>query len=277
MDSMSMQRWQGKVAVVTGASSGIGHAVAEELALAGMEVAGVARRTPTLQAIKTGLGAAGERFHPFPADLRKTNEIPALFHRIRQELGGIHVLVNNAGLGHDAPLLSGESDLWREMLEVNVLALCACTREAITAMQDPGAAQRNEKSQIEPPSKGTEASDSQPGGYVIHISSMSGHRVPPSGGVYAATKHAVMALTEALRLELRAAGSSVRVSAISPGFVETEFAEKLHQSKKKAEEVYSRYPCLQPADMARAVMFLLSQPPHVQYHDLLVRPTQQPR
>lgn len=276
MNSESLQRWQGKVAVVTGASSGIGRAVAEDLALAGMQVAGVARRTSNLQALKNELGAPGERFHAFTADLRKTNEIPALFYRIRQTLGGVHVLVNNAGLGHDAPLLSGETELWREMLEVNVLALCACTREALTAMHDQAAAHKGDQSQTETPGDPCKEPEIG-GGYVIHISSMSGHRVPPSGGVYTATKHAVMALTEALRLELRAARSQVRVSAISPGFVETEFAEKLHQRKEKAAEVYSRYPCLQPGDMAHAVRFLLSQPPHVQYHDLLVRPTQQPR
>ncbi|MBW2256555.1 MAG: SDR family NAD(P)-dependent oxidoreductase, partial [Deltaproteobacteria bacterium] len=96
-------------------------------------------------------------------------------------------------------------------------------------------------------------------GHVIHISSMSGYRVAPGGGVYAATKHAVRALTEALRGELRKLRSGIRVTSISPGFVET----------------YGRYPVLQVDDIARSVAYVLAQPPHVQVHDILLRPTQQ--
>lgn len=248
-----LSEWQNKVAVVTGASSGIGRAVAQALTMSGLRVAGVARRKKALAALAEKLGGRSDAFFSFPADLREIDKIPTLFEDIRNRLGRLDVLINSAGLGYDAPLLSGSSARWREMLEVNVLALCACSREAVAAMHAQG--------------------DS---GYIIHISSLSGHRVPPAGGVYTATKHAVAALTEALRLELRAAGSNVRVSALSPGFVETEFASNFHQSKEKAAAVYDRYPCLQSADIARAVMFLLSQPQHVQYHDLLVRPTKQP-
>jgi NADP-dependent 3-hydroxy acid dehydrogenase YdfG len=111
-----------------------------------------------------------------------------LFGAIREKFGGVDVLVNNAGLGHDAPLTSGATDEWREMLELNVLALCICTREAIADMRRRG-----------------------DDGHVVHVSSLAAHRVPPGSGVYAATKFAVRALTEALRQELRALGSKPSV------------------------------------------------------------------
>lgn len=163
------------------------------------------------------------------------------------------MLVNNAGLGHKEPLMSGDTESWREMLEVNILALCICTREAAQDMQAKGGQ-----------------------GHIVHINSMAGHRVPGAGGVYSATKFAVRSLTEGLRRELRQANSQVRVSAISPGFVETEFAEKYAKSADHAKQTYSQFPVLQPEDIAEAVSYALKQPPHVQVHDILVRPTQQP-
>ena len=163
------------------------------------------------------------------------------------------VLVNNAGLGRLAPLTSGDEELWREMLEVNVLALCICTREAVSDMRR----------------RGDE-------GHVIHVSSMASHRVPGGSGVYSATKFAVRSLTEGLRLELRAAKSKIRVGAISPGFVETEFAEVYHGDAEKAKETYSQYRVLDPQDIASTVLHMLQLPKHVQIHDVLVRPTEQP-
>lgn len=114
-------------------------------------------------------------------------------------------------------------------------------------------------------------------GHVIHISSMSGHRVGwgEGSGMYAATKHAVVALTEKLRRELRGLGSNIRVTAISPGFVETEMAARFHGSEEAARELHSQYQVLQPEDIAAAVLYVLSSPPHVQVHDILMRPTHQ--
>ena len=110
---------------------------------------------------------------------------------------------------------------------------------------------------------------------MVHISSMASHRVPPGSGVYSATKYAVRSLTEGLRAELRADGSPIRVTAISPGFVETEFAAHYHASEEAAERTYGRYKVLQSEDVARAVAYVVSQPPHVQIHDILMRPTDQ--
>ncbi len=246
-----MKRWNRSVALVTGASAGIGRATALELLRAGMRVAVCARRTDRLEALRDEV--PGGELLAIGADLRNTDDIARMFERIRAEWDGVDVLVNNAGLGHDAPLLSGDTEMWREMLDVNVLALCTCTREAVADMRRRG-----------------------DDGYVIHIASMSAHRVPPRSAVYSATKYAVRALTEGLRQELREAGSQIRVTAISPGFVETEFHEHYHDSAEAARKTYSRYKVLDAADIARAVVYALSQPPHVQFHDLLVRPTDQP-
>jgi len=242
-----------KVGLVTGASSGIGLAIAQAMVKEGMTVFGCARREQQLNDIARQLESANGRFIPKICDLRDINAITNMFTEIRQETGGVDVLVNNAGLGKKASLLDGDTEDWRTMLEVNVLALCVCTREAISDMRKRG-----------------------DNGYVIHISSMSGHRVPNGSGMYSASKFAVRSLTEGLRQELRGVQSGIRVSAISPGFVETEFAERYTGSKELAAQTYSRFTVLQAQDIAEQALFLLKSPPHVQIHDILVRPTEQP-
>ncbi len=246
---MSESIWKDRVALVTGASSGIGEATARKLLDLGMNVAVCARRPLPLDAIAADYPG---RTLPGTVDLRDPNQIAMMFRRIRQKWGGVDVLVNNAGLGHDAPLMTGDTEHWREMLQVNVLALCICTREAVSDMRR----------------RGDE-------GHVIHIGSMAGHRVPGGSGVYSATKFAVRSLTEGLRLELRQAQSRIRVTAISPGFVETGFAENYHKDPRKAAATYGRFQCLQSADIADAVAFVLDSPPHMAVHDMLIRPTEQ--
>jgi NADP-dependent 3-hydroxy acid dehydrogenase YdfG len=214
-----------------------------------------ARRADRLESLATQLrespGAADVLVHA--ADLRREEDIAGLFAALRERFGGVDLMVNNAGLGRAAPLMSGETERWREMLELNVLALCICTREAVADMRRRG-----------------------DDGHVVHVSSMSAHRVPAGSGVYSASKFAVRSLTEGLRSELRQAGSKIRVSAISPGFVETEFAEVYHGDPVKAADTYSRFEVLQPEDIAAAIRTIVEAPPHVQIHDLLIRSTQQP-
>lgn len=247
-----MKRWKGRTALVTGASSGIGRAVAIALARAGMRVAICARREHRIRRLADEIAAGPDDVLARKVDLRDELQILELFRVIEQRWGGVDVLVNNAGLGHLSPLCSGKTEHWREMLEINVLALCVCTREALRQMEVRGQE-----------------------GHVIHISSMAAHRVPPGSGVYSATKFAVRSLTEGLRQELRAKGSPIRVTAISPGFVETEFAARFHNSEEKAREIYGQLEVLRPEEIADAVTYVLSQPPHVQVHDILVRPTDQ--
>jgi NADP-dependent 3-hydroxy acid dehydrogenase YdfG len=240
------------VAMVTGASSGIGRAIALKLAQEGYRLALGARRLERLEELATELQALGAEVLIQAVDLRQESDILAFFQAIRQRWGGVDVLINNAGLGHKQSLLDGDTEAWRDMLEVNVLALCICTREATRDMRQRGGK-----------------------GHVVHISSMSGHRVPGGSGVYSATKFAVRSLTEGLRQELRQAGLNIRVSSISPGFVETEFAAQYYQSQEKADALYSQFPVLQPEDIANTVAYILTQPDHVQIHDVLMRPTQQ--
>ncbi len=251
-----MSSWRERTAIVTGASSGIGWAVAHALCMSGMRVALCARRQDRLEQLKRDIAhrdpSAAERILTIATDLTRESDILAAFDRIRLQWDGVDVLINNAGLGHSAPLIGGSTEHWREMLEVNVLALCVCTREAIDDMRRRDVA-----------------------GHIVHVSSMAAHRVPAESGVYSASKYAVRSLTESLRQELRAIDSPIRVTAISPGFVETEFAELYHRSKETARATYGRYPVLQPDDIANAVLYTLSQPAHVQVHDILMRPTAQ--
>ncbi len=239
------------VAVVTGASSGIGLAIARRLAADGYDLAICARREDKLAAAADLLRRQDINVLSQTVDLRDEAQILDFFAAVKAKWGQLNVLVNNAGLGHKESLMTGETAAWREMLEVNVLALCICTREAISLMQPANS------------------------GHILHISSMSGHRVPAITGVYSASKFAVRSLTETLRRELREAQSSIRISSVSPGIVETEFAEKYHQSAKAAEKTYSQFAVLKAVDIANAVAYALSQPEHVEINDILVRPTQQ--
>ena len=253
LERKEMNRWRSRVALVTGATSGIGWAVSSSLARCGMRVAACGRRSDRLKRLRLELESFGGEILTHETDLRDESKIEELFAAIRSRWGGVDVLVNNAGLGRNAPLMSGRTDDWREILELNVLALCICTREAVSDMRE----------------RGDE-------GHVIHISSMAAHRVPPGSGVYSASKFAVRSLTESLRRELRAAGSSIRVSTVSPGLVETEFAGVFHGSRKAADDIYGRYKVLEAGDVAEAVLYLLSRPRHVQVHDILMRPLEQP-
>jgi NADP-dependent 3-hydroxy acid dehydrogenase YdfG len=240
----------GRSAIVTGASSGIGVATARALAAAGASVTLAARRVDRLEALAAELGG---KVAVQPTDMRREKDILRLFAVARERFGGVDILINNAGLGRSAPLGSAPTELWREMLEVNVLGLCIATREAIQDMERRKSA-----------------------GHVVHVSSMAAHRVPgPDSGVYSATKFAVRALTEALRQELRARESPIRVTEVSPGHVLTEFADVFSGRPGAAAEIDRRSKILEPNDVADAIMFVVTRPAHVQVHDVLMRPTGQ--
>jgi NADP-dependent 3-hydroxy acid dehydrogenase YdfG len=247
-----ISRWAGRTALVTGAGSGIGAAVTTRLFTEGMQVVACGRRQERVAAVLAAADPAGERSLALACDVRDEAAVQETFAAARARFGGVDVLVNNAGLGHAAPLAEGRVEEWREMLEVNVLGLCICTREALADMRRRGAR-----------------------GQIIHIGSMAGQRVPPGAGLYAATKHAVRALTESLRMEIHAAGDPIRVGEISPGFVETGFAAHYHKSAAKARETYSQFTVLSAADVAEAVVYMLGCPDHVQVHDILMRPSAQ--
>ena len=234
-----------RVALVTGASSGIGRAIAGRLAESGLRVAAVARREAALQAIAEN---PNHDVLPVGCDLQDTDAIEPMFEHVRAQLGGIDVLVNSAGIGFDASLIEGTAEGWQAMWQVNVFALALLTQLAVQDMLARGI-----------------------DGHILHVGSMSGHRVTPGSGMYAATKHAVRAMTEGLRLELRARGSGIRVGEISPGVVDTRFG------LAEGEEARDRgYPVLTAKDVAETVLHVLNAPPHVQITDVLMRPTGQP-
>jgi NADP+-dependent farnesol dehydrogenase len=246
---MDMDRWRGRTAVVTGASSGIGMSVARSLAGHGMRVAGVGRKRERLDELASLL----DGFTAYEVDLRDERRVLELFREVGERLGGVDVMVNCAGLGYPASVMDGETDRWREMFDVNVMSLLLCTREALRDMRRRGV-----------------------DGHVIFVSSMSAYRVSRRFGVYAATKFAVRALTETLRQELLDEGLGTRVTAVSPGLVRTGFAERFEGSREAGERLLGDIVVLEPEDVAGAVVYALSQPPHVQIHDVLFRSVEQP-
>lgn len=250
-----MEQWKGKVAVVTGVSAGIGLAIVEALVGHGMKVVGCARNKERVDALATKVNkkGPGEMF-PFRCDVTDEAEVQSMFKFIKDTFGALHVCVNNAGLAYDAPITSGKTKEWQQMVNVNIIGLCICTREAVQLMQASG------------------VND----GHIINMNSVSGHRQADKP-LYTCTKHAVTQLCEGTRRELRGMDSDIRTTSISPGFVETEFAYRLYSDDpEKAKRLYSTYPCLQADDIAQAVVYALSAPKHVDINEIIIRPTRQP-
>ncbi len=238
----------GKVAVVTGASSGIGEATARLLAKEGCNVVLAARREDRLTALAAELG---EGALVAPTDVSDPAACAALVARTLERFGSLDILINNAGLGLYGSIAEGDPEDWREMFDVNVLGVLYTTRAAVRQMLRQGA------------------------GDVLFVSSLAGRRVPRADGtVYAATKHAVNAIAEGLRMDVHAKG--IRVLNVEPGLVRTEFPESSHPS---AREYYAEkeYTPLEAEDVARAVVYALVQPPRVSVNEILVRPTEQPK
>uniref|UniRef100_A0A3B5LTA5 Dehydrogenase/reductase SDR family member 11 n=1 Tax=Xiphophorus couchianus TaxID=32473 RepID=A0A3B5LTA5_9TELE len=253
-----MDRWKGRVALVTGASVGIGATIAKELVRLGMTVVGCARSLDKIQALAAECKSAGHSgvLIPMKCDLTNAEDIQSMFAAIKAQHKGVDVCINNAGLAHPDSLLSGKTSAWKNMLDVNIVALSICTREAYQSMKE------------------RKIDD----GHIINLNSMCGHRVLPNADIhfYTGTKYAVTALTEGLRQELRDAKTHIRATCISPGLVETEFAPRLYsQNAEKASSVYSYYKALEALDVANAVVFVLSTPPHVQIGDIQMRSVEQ--
>ncbi|XP_072173134.1 dehydrogenase/reductase SDR family member 11-like [Diadema setosum] len=240
-----MERWVGKVALVTGASVGIGAATATALVRQGMTVVGCARNMDKIKVIQKELEAesATGRLHAIQCDLTKRDQISAMFREIRRQHKLVHVCINNAGLCFDGSLVNGSPADWQTMLDVNIMALCICTQESIKMMKDNGFDD----------------------GHIIHLGSMSGHRV--SGHrFYSGTKFMVRGLTEALRKDLREMNSSIRVTEISPGAVETEFHPRLLREDPATCDFYKKIPTMQAEGIADEVIHVLQRPPSVEVH-----------
>lgn len=227
----------GKVAVITGASSGIGKALSESLLTEGCRVIGLCR---SVHAVPEGVEAIS-------CDLRDSVQIKSAFSQIPD----LDILINNAGLAYLSAVTTGDSALWEEMWKVNVHALGLCSQEALKKFPEKG-------------------------GQIINVSSMSGHRVPPTGGFYAATKFAVRAMTEALRAELKTAGSATRISSISPGFVDTPLLDHYFKGREdQLAETRANIQMLTAKDVAASVLHILNTPAGVEINDILLRSADQ--
>ena len=243
----------GKVALVTGASSGIGEATAIALAEAGAAVAIGARRTDRLDALAARLRKTGASVLELELDVTDEAACADAVRRTREELGGLDVLVNNAGVMLLGTIVGADTEDWRRMLSTNVLGLMYMTHAAIDGMVDQGS------------------------GDIVNISSVAGRTARKGAGVYNASKWAVNAFSESLRQEVT--GRGVRISLVEPGAVTTELTDHITQPDAKAasEQMYTSMRSLEAEDIARAVLYMVTQPPHVAVNEVLVRPTDQER
>ncbi len=233
----------GRSAIVTGASSGIGSAVARELSAAGMRLLLTARRRDRLEQLAAELGES----RVLAADVTDPALPDALLGAAVDAFGGCDVLVNNAGILEIGAVDSIDLDRMCRMVRVNVEAAFRLAYSAVRHFRQAGS------------------------GHLVNVSSVLGTKTRPTAGAYAGTKFAVEALSEALRLEL--AGSGVRVSVVAPGMVMTELHN--HLPTHPAEQLGIRKP-LQPEDVARSVRYVLEQPEHVHVGRLLVLPFENP-
>jgi len=247
------QSIEGKVAAITGASSGIGEATTLALARAGVAVGVGARRADRLEALVQRIEADGGRAAAFEVDVTDEDQARKFINDVAERFGGLDILVNNAGVMLLGPFVGQSADDWRTMVNVNVLGLLYCASAALPLMQDRGA------------------------GDVINISSVAGRRATAFSAVYNATKFGVHAFSEALRQE--ALNIGVRVTIIAPGFVETELLSHnpdfVQDASREMKEQIGKV--LEPADIADAILYAVTQPSHVCLNEVLVRPTGQAR
>ncbi len=243
----------GKVALVTGASSGIGEATALALAEAGASVAIGARRTDRLDALAATLRDGGTKVAQLTLDVTDESACTAAVRQTREELGGLDILVNNAGVMLLGTIVGADTEDWRRMLHTNVLGLMYMTHAAIEGMVEQGS------------------------GDVVNVSSVAGRVARMGSGVYNASKWAVNAFSESLRQEVT--GRGVRIGLVEPGAVATELTDHITQpaAKKAIRDSVGAMTPLQAEDIARAVLYLVSQPQHVAINEILVRPTDQER
>ena len=241
----------GEVAVVTGASSGIGRAVATTLAADGAAVAVAARREERLEDLVDEIETDGGTALAVPTDVTDTDAVHEMIATTRAELGGLDILINNAGVMLLAPVIRAEHDDLQQMLDVNLKGLMAATREALPGLLD------------------------QNSGHIVNISSVAGQTANETSGGYSATKFGVNAFSESLRKEI--ADSDVRVTVVSPGAVETELGDHIpdEQTKERMADLTDDLIPLHPDDIANGIAYALTQPPRVSVNELVIRPTNQ--
>ncbi|XP_049306878.1 farnesol dehydrogenase-like isoform X3 [Bactrocera dorsalis] len=245
---IEMERWQNRVAVVTGASSGIGAAIVKYLANNGMVTVGLARRKERIEALRDEVrDKAKQRIHAINCDIRNEADVIAAFKEIESKYGPVAVLVNNAGvLRYGDMLKEGNSQDIRDVIDTNVFGVVWSTREAFRSMKAQGA-----------------------DGHVFLINSIAGHMIPHvpnvSLNIYPPSKHAVTAMTEIYRQELLNNNTKIKITSISPGAVKTEI---MGENPPKIPDLVF----LASEDIADALIYCLQTPPHVQIHELIIKP-----
>jgi len=242
---------EGKVAAITGASSGIGEATAVALADAGAKVSLAARRKDRLDALVEKIGDSALAIE---TDIGDEEQARAFVQRTKDELGGFDILINNAGVMLVGPLLAQQGDDWRTMVDVNILGLIYCSHAGLALMAE------------------------QKSGHIVNISSVAGRTASAGAAVYNFTKWGVTGFSEALRQE--AAHVNVRVTCVEPGFVDTELqghntnpmvVEAIDKMREQVGKV------LEAGDIADAILYAVSRPEHVSVNEVLVRPATQTR
>jgi NADP-dependent 3-hydroxy acid dehydrogenase YdfG len=244
----------GKTALITGASSGIGEATAIALAGEGAAVALAARRAERLDALAERISAAGGTALAIETDITDEDQCRALVEKTVADLGGLQILVNNAGVMLLGLVQGADTSEWRRMIDVNLLGLLYCTHAALPVMRDGG------------------------GGHIVNVSSVAGRTAAMGSAAYNMTKWGVTGFSEALRQECL--HLNVRVTCIEPGFVATELqaqntnslvVEAIERMRDQIGEV------LEAEDIAEAIRYAVTQPERVSVNEVLVRPTRQQR
>lgn len=239
-----------KTALVTGATSGIGRATARILAKNNYKIILCGRREDRLTALEKELSEYTE-IHTLSFDVRDKKAVFESINSLPEAFSTIDILINNAGNAHGLdPIQTGDLDDWDAMIDINVKGLLYVSKAIIPQMIE------------------------RKSGHIINIGSIAGKEVYPNGNVYCASKHAVDALNQSMRMDLNPYG--IRVGAIHPGMVETEFSEvRFKGDMERASTVYKDIKALQAEDIADIIYFVVSRPSHVNIGDLVVFPTAQ--
>ncbi|GAP13301.1 short-chain alcohol dehydrogenase of unknown specificity [Longilinea arvoryzae] len=250
------KRLEGSVALVTGASSGIGEETARQLAAEGAAVALLARRKDRLETLAVEIHAAGSRALALPTDITHQDEAVAAVDRTLAEFGRLDILVNNAGVMLNANILHADTTEWERMIDLNLKGLLYVTHAALPYLL---------KAAEDSPRKVTD---------VVNLSSVAGRRARLSAGVYNATKFGVVALTESLRQEVTA--RHVRVSVVEPGVVSTELDSHMKAENRAASmKPFQGITALEPQDIAEIIVFIVTRHWRSAINEVMVRPTEQ--
>jgi len=241
---------EGKIVVITGASSGLGESAARHLAEQGASVVLGARRTDRINSLAEEINKNGGKALALTTDVTKRDQVKKLVDKAVDEFGRVDVMVNNAGLMPFSPLERLKVDEWEQLIDVNIKGVLYGIAAALPYMKE------------------------QKSGHFINVASVAGHVIVPGGVVYCATKHAVRVISEGLRKEVKP--YNLRTTIISPGAVATELPDSISEEdfSKHMHDFYEEYAV--PADtFARAVTYALSQPDDVDVNEILYRPTRQ--